>query len=100
MIPVPISPFLLPVSYTFFIIFIISVNPRMATPADDNRFSPITPDDHAGSVWIATLLCLVYSVVTLALRGHLRWKMYGVDDYLALAATVKSLYRTSLQACN
>ncbi|EXJ73242.1 uncharacterized protein A1O5_03002 [Cladophialophora psammophila CBS 110553] len=52
-----------------------------------NRFSPITPDDHAGSVWIATLLCLVYSVVTLALRGHLRRNMYGLDDYLALAAT-------------
>ncbi|KIY02762.1 uncharacterized protein Z520_01227 [Fonsecaea multimorphosa CBS 102226] len=52
-----------------------------------HRFSPITPDDHAGSVWIATLLCLIYSVVTLALRGHLRWKMYGLDDYLALTAT-------------
>ncbi|KIW87391.1 uncharacterized protein Z519_12027 [Cladophialophora bantiana CBS 173.52] len=52
-----------------------------------NRFSPITPDDHAGSVWIATLLCLVYSVITLVLRGHLRWNMYGLDDYLALAAT-------------
>ncbi|KIX01115.1 uncharacterized protein Z518_10181 [Rhinocladiella mackenziei CBS 650.93] len=59
----------------------------MTSVLDENRFSPITPDDHAGSVWIAALLCLVYSVITLALRGHLRWKMYGVDDYLAFAAT-------------
>ncbi|KAK4946516.1 hypothetical protein LTR10_014368 [Elasticomyces elasticus] len=60
----------------------------MATLGGDNRFSPITPDDHAGSIWIATILCLIYSVITLTLRGHLRWKMYGMDDYLALAATV------------
>ncbi|KAI1612445.1 hypothetical protein EDD37DRAFT_647988 [Exophiala viscosa] len=60
----------------------------MATLGSDNRFSPITPDDHAGSIWIATILCLIYSVITLTLRGHLRWKMYGMDDYLALAATV------------
>ncbi|KAH0845449.1 hypothetical protein AYO21_06154 [Fonsecaea monophora] len=53
-----------------------------------HRFSPITPDNHAASVWIATLLCLIYSILTLALRGHLRWKMYRLDDYLALAATV------------
>ncbi|EXJ95667.1 hypothetical protein A1O1_00789 [Capronia coronata CBS 617.96] len=59
----------------------------MATSLDENRFSPITPDDHAGSLWIAALLCLVYSIITIFVRGHLRWKMYGTDDYLALAAT-------------
>ncbi|KAJ4561944.1 hypothetical protein HRR79_006813 [Exophiala dermatitidis] len=60
----------------------------MATVSGENRFSQITPDDHAGSVWIAALLCLVYSVLTLFLRGHLRKKMYGPDDYLALVATL------------
>jgi hypothetical protein len=60
----------------------------MATLQNDNRFSPITPDNHAGPVWITALLCLIYSVVTFALRGHLRWKMWGLDDYLALVATV------------
>lgn len=64
----------------------------MATVSDENRFSPITPDDHAGSLWIAALLCLVYSVTTMFLRGHLRWNMYGVDDYLALAATVSAVH--------
>ncbi|KIV96677.1 hypothetical protein, variant [Exophiala mesophila] len=59
----------------------------MATVIAGDRFSRITPDDHAGSLWIASLLCLVYSVITLALRGHLRWKMYGPDDYLATVAT-------------
>lgn len=62
----------------------------MATVADDNRFARVTPDNHAGSLWIAALLCLVYAVMTLALRAHLRWKMFGMDDYLAVAATVWS----------
>ncbi|KAK5195315.1 hypothetical protein LTR72_007381 [Exophiala xenobiotica] len=60
----------------------------MTDTGSGNRFSPITPDDHAGSVWISASLCLVYSVITLGLRGHLRRKIYGVDDYLAFAATV------------
>ncbi len=65
----------------------------MATLQNDNRFSPVTPNDHAGAVWITTLLCLIYSVVTFAIRGHLRWKMWGWDDYLALAATVSHILR-------
>ncbi|KIW69402.1 hypothetical protein PV04_05281 [Phialophora macrospora] len=53
-----------------------------------SRFAQITPDDHAGSVWIASILCLIYSVLTLALRGHLRLRIYGLDDYIALVATL------------
>ncbi len=53
-----------------------------------NRFAAITPDDHAGSIWIASILCLVYSVLTLALRTHLRLRIYGLDDYIAMVATV------------
>ncbi|KAK5057811.1 hypothetical protein LTR84_011812 [Exophiala bonariae] len=60
----------------------------MATVADENRFARVTPDNHAGSLWIASLLCLVYSIMTLALRAHLRWKMFGMDDYLAVAAVI------------
>jgi len=60
----------------------------MSSIAGGNRFSPITPDNHAGSIWIAALLCLVYSVLVLVVRNHLRWKNYVVDDYLAIAATV------------
>jgi hypothetical protein len=61
----------------------------MADGLSGNRFAEITPDNHAGSIWIASLLCLIYSVLTLALRGHLRFRIYGMDDYMALAATVR-----------
>lgn len=60
----------------------------MAEPVPGDRFAEITPDDHAGSIWIASILCLIYSILTLALRGHLRRKVYGWDDCLALVATV------------
>lgn len=60
----------------------------MGDPIPGDRFAEITPDDHAGSIWIASILCLIYSILTLALRGHLRRKVYGWDDYIALGATV------------
>jgi hypothetical protein len=59
----------------------------MATPYG-NRFAPVTPDNQSGSVWIATLLCLIYSTLVLVVRGHLRWNMYGLDDWFAAAAVV------------
>ncbi|KAJ9611637.1 hypothetical protein H2200_004821 [Cladophialophora chaetospira] len=60
----------------------------MADVSGGNRFAEITPDDHAGTIWIASILCLIYSVLTLALRTHIRLRTYGLDDYIALAATV------------
>lgn len=59
------------------------------TTVSDNRFAPITPDNESGSIWIATLLCLVYSFITLSTRAWLRQKMYGFDDYLILLAFVR-----------
>jgi hypothetical protein len=64
----------------------------MASEAHENRFSQVTPDNHAGEIWIATLLCLVYSIITVGTRGYLRMSMYGVDDYLILGATVRYLF--------
>lgn len=56
--------------------------------ANENRFSPITPDDQAGSVWITALLCLIYSVLVLIVRVILRRKVFGPDDWLVGGATV------------
>jgi len=56
--------------------------------ANENRFSPITPDDQAGSVWITALLCLIYSVLVLIVRVNLRRKVFGPDDWLVAGATV------------
>jgi len=56
--------------------------------ANENRFSPITPDDQAGSVWITSLLCLIYSVLVLVVRVNLRRKVFGPDDWLVAGATV------------
>ena len=60
----------------------------MASAPDDNRFSPVTPNDHAGSIWIASILCFVYTGITTLTRAYLRQKVYDIDDYLILGATV------------
>lgn len=62
----------------------------MASVLQGTRFAPITSNDQAGSIWISAILCLVYSVLVVAVRVHLRRKIYGMDDYLILAATVRS----------
>lgn len=54
----------------------------------ENRFAPVTEDNHAAPIWISSLLCLVYSTLVLVMRGWLRRNMYGLDDYLALSASV------------
>lgn len=58
------------------------------TASEGHRFAPISPDNHSGSIWIATLLCLVYSFLTISTRAWLRQKMYSVDDLLLVLALV------------
>ena len=53
-----------------------------------DRFSPITPNDRGGYAWIASLLCLFFSILTLILRGQIKWRNYGLDDWFVAAATV------------
>lgn len=58
-------------------------------PADDDatRFSPITTTDHAGLLWIAAILGLIYTSLVLLARAYIKRKMYGSDDALVAVAT-------------
>ena len=58
----------------------------------ENRFSPITTDDHAGMLWITAILSLIYSSIALVVRAHVKWNLYGVDDAFLAAATVYEIY--------
>jgi hypothetical protein len=61
------------------------------------RFSPVTPDDHAGQLWIVTILSLTYSTLVVTARGYIKYKMFGFDDILIGLATVsKSLDASSI----
>lgn len=50
--------------------------------------SPITPDDHAGQVWILTTLAVIYTGMSLIARSSIKWNLFWVDDYLLAIATV------------
>lgn len=54
----------------------------------DHRFALITDDNHSGYLWIASILCLIYSTLILAVRLHLKWNLHGADDVAATVATV------------
>jgi len=46
-----------------------------------------TADDHRAQLWIACLICLCFVAITVSLRVHVRWRMFGMDDGAILAAS-------------
>ncbi|KAK8091324.1 hypothetical protein PG994_000829 [Apiospora phragmitis] len=61
------------------------------TTPSSTRFSPITATDHAGYVWIVAILGITYTALTCALRGWIKFRVYGWDDVLIALATVLHL---------
>ncbi|KAF2751775.1 hypothetical protein M011DRAFT_393108 [Sporormia fimetaria CBS 119925] len=55
--------------------------------AEGSRFAPITDVDQSGFLWITSILCMVYSVLIVIVRLHIKWNMYGADDLTAFLAT-------------
>lgn len=54
-----------------------------------NRFAFETPDNHSASVWVATLLCMIYIIGTLLLRVYIKRHVFSWDDYLLTASSVR-----------
>jgi hypothetical protein len=57
----------------------------------ENRFSPITDDNRAGILWIASILAGVYSMLSILVRFYIKRKCFGADDWICAAATVDLL---------
>jgi hypothetical protein len=53
-------------------------------------FSAIQPDNQAGKVWIVAILTIVYVIISVLVRGFIKWGLYRADDYLLVIATVSS----------
>lgn len=52
-------------------------------------FSPVAFNDHAGKLWIVTILSLIYSTLSVMARAYIKYKMLGLDDLLLGLATVR-----------
>lgn len=52
-------------------------------------FSRIAPNDHAGQLWIVTILSLIYSFLGAMARVYIKHQMFGFDDLLLGFATVR-----------
>jgi len=63
----------------------------VSTSSGSPPFSPITYNDHAGKLWIVTILSLIYSSLAIITRAYIKHKMLGFDDVLLALATVRSL---------
>ncbi|KAI4731040.1 hypothetical protein E4T49_01085 [Aureobasidium sp. EXF-10728] len=54
-------------------------------------FSPVSANDRAGILYVATILSLIFSVITLIVRYHIQRRTFGFDFWIILAATVVAL---------
>lgn len=64
----------------------------MASETSDDgspRFSPVAFNDHAGQLWIITILSLIYSALVAMARTYIKYQMFGFDDILIACATVR-----------
>ncbi|KAI5461013.1 hypothetical protein BGZ63DRAFT_455119 [Mariannaea sp. PMI_226] len=52
------------------------------------RFSPVAFNDHAGQLWIVSILSLIYTVLVVTARAYIKYKMFGFDDILIALALV------------
>ncbi|WZH49465.1 uncharacterized protein QYS62_010666 [Fusarium acuminatum] len=55
---------------------------------DSRRFSLVTTSDHAGQLWIVTILSLIYTGLVALARAYIKYQMYGFDDILFALATI------------
>lgn len=53
------------------------------------RFSPVAFNDHAGQLWIVTILSLIYTALVAAARAYIKYQMFGFDDVLIALAMVR-----------
>lgn len=61
---------------------------------ESNRLSPLTSDDHAGKLWIVTILSLIYTLHVAVARVYIKYRMLGVDDALYGVAVVSINHST------
>lgn len=54
-------------------------------------FAASSPDDHRASVWVASFLCLTFVALGVGTRTWIRIRVFGIDDYVVLAAFVVAL---------
>lgn len=65
------------------------MDPETSNDDGSHRFSPITFNDHAGQLWIVTILSLIYSTLVALVRAYIKYQMFGFDDILFAFATVR-----------
>lgn len=59
--------------------------------AETYTFSAVTANDRAGIVWVAAILSLMFSVITLATRVQIKLHTLGNDDWLILGGTILAI---------
>ncbi|GAB7346828.1 hypothetical protein MBLNU459_g1920t1 [Dothideomycetes sp. NU459] len=60
---------------------------------DTYYFAKLTETDHAGVLWVITILSLTYILVSCSFRLWTRYGMYGPDDWTLLACVMMGVFQ-------
>jgi hypothetical protein len=69
-----------------------------AAALEASRWSPISPTDHSGLLWIFSLLCGIFVVLSLLVRIYINQGYFRLDDFICSLATVRTLISDMRQA--
>ncbi|KAL7758360.1 hypothetical protein ACKLNR_012887 [Fusarium oxysporum f. sp. zingiberi] len=64
------------------------MDPETSDNDGSYRFSPVTYNDHAGQLWIVTILSLIYSTLVALARLYIKYHKFGFDDILFALAII------------
>ncbi|KAG7411029.1 hypothetical protein Forpe1208_v009703 [Fusarium oxysporum f. sp. rapae] len=64
------------------------MDPETSDNDGSYRFSPVTFNDHAGQLWIVTILSLIYSTLAALARLYIKYHKFGFDDFFFALAMI------------
>jgi hypothetical protein len=70
------------------------MDPETSDNDGSYRFSPVTFNDHAGQLWIVTVLSLIYSMLVALARLYIKYHKFGFDDSFFALAMVRMPIRS------
>ena len=61
-----------------------------------NALSPVTADNHQANLWLVTVICLIFVVITCCARGYVRLHILTLDNRASFASTFVGVFECAV----
>lgn len=59
-------------------------------------FAHQTENDHAAALWVAAILCGIFTLIGMLTRAYVRYKAVGIDDWVILGGSIFAITQYAL----